>query len=67
MTWVLIVIAILLAVLVWVIAYEAEVSRQLIIRASDLNLERQTRIIDQLDEIERHLSQVPKVRQSWED
>ncbi len=66
MIWVLIVNAILLAVLSWEVSAQGSFASKLIIRSSDLNLERQATIIDLLEQIERHLDQVPKIRRDWE-
>lgn len=58
MVWVLIVIAILLAVLVWEVIARGTYLGGLIRAASDLNLEQQQGINYSLEQIERHIKSV---------
>ena len=58
MIWVLIVIAVLLAVLVWEVGAQASHIGRLIRAASDLNLEQQAGINHSLEKIELHIKKV---------
>ncbi len=59
--------AVLLVGLIREVSVHAALGRGLLKAASDLNLEAHGRLLDKLDEIERHLRQMPKMRQPWED
>lgn len=66
MSWLITLILTTLVVLVFTIDTASKAIQALIIRASDLNLGAQSRIIERLEALESHLEEMPKMAKPWE-
>jgi len=66
MIWVAVILLVLIFIQVCALSFNIAEVRRALIAASDLNLAAHARLLEQMKDIEHHLSQMPKVREPWE-